>query len=194
MDLSSPFPLWLLRMHRYGAVALVVLVLLQKEVVRAMAAAFPGLAARRRLGYGALAALHRRAGYAALVALAVMDGAGFVAGSAHSAFPGFRTFSYFFAAPFALWLLCIWLTAATGWLRAHAFLSNMLLKGCIATPLSRLGGAALQRLGWPTAAGYYVGIFGVACAIGLWQAADCVDAAREVVRDRGVWTRQKKAE
>ena len=63
-----------------------------------------------------------------------------------------------------------------------AFLGNMLLKGCIATPLSRVGGAFLQRRGWALAPGYYQGIFGVAAVIGVWQLADIVVLARTRAR------------
>ena len=160
MTLSQPMPAWMLKAHSYGALALVLLVLSQKEVVRRMASDYAGFARA-----------HRVLGYATLAALATMDAAGY----ALCAFSTFEHFAYFavaFAAPFALWLVGIWYTARTRRWRAHAFLSNMLLKGCIATPLSRLGGAALQRRGWPLAQGYYEGIFGVALIVGLWQAAD----------------------
>lgn len=167
MDVTGPFPVWMLRAHGGGACLLVLLTLLQKESVRRMAADAEGATA-----------LHRRVGYCCLAALAVMDGAGYALGSGYSKFEGFGTFVKFFAAPFALWLVGIWLSAAAGWLRTHALLGNMLLKGCIATPLSRLGGATMQRLGWSTAAGYYQGIFGVACVIGVWQLADLAEFAR----------------
>ncbi len=173
MALRAPFPPLLLAAHSVGAVVLMALTLFQKEVVRAMA--------RDLAGY---VALHRRIGYAALAALAVMDAAGYAAGSAYSAFPGFSTFAKGFALPFAIWLVGIWATAWAGWLRSHALLGNMLVKGCIATPLSRIGGACLQRMGWPMAAGYYQGIGAVACVIGVWQAADCLAFARKELERR----------
>ena len=115
--------------------------------------------------------VHRRLGYCILLACAIMDGAGYYMGR-YSAFPHFETFSVWFALPFAVWLILIPLTAKLKLLHTHRLLSNMLVKGCIATPLSRVGGAHLQRMGWETASGYYVGIFGVAMVIGVWQLID----------------------
>lgn len=168
MNLTAPFPPWMLAAHSIGACVLVALTLVQK-----------GMAAQWLVEVPAAALRHRRLGYMILVALAVMDSAGYAMGSGYSAFPGFATFAKFFAAPFALWLVGIWLTARAGWLHAHALLGNMLLKGCIATPLSRLGGAALQRCGWSTAAGYYQGIGAVTCVIGAWQLGDLVAFVRD---------------
>ena len=73
-----------------------------------------------------------------------MDAAGYAMGR-FSSFSHFDTFSVLFALPFAVWLVGIWLTATRGWLQTHRLLSNMLLKGCIATPLARAGGALPQQ-------------------------------------------------
>ena len=45
----------------------------------------------------------------------------------------------------------------------------MVLKSCIAVPLSRVMGAYLQRSGWGEASGYYTGILATTVLIGLWQ-------------------------
>lgn len=172
MTLMSPMPQWLVVAHSRGAIALCFLVFLQKELVRGMA---QNLVAFR--------AAHTYVGYLTLLALFIMDAAGYLL-SAFSAFERFQLFAVFFALPFALWLVGLYATARAGWWRAHAFLANMLLKGCIATPLSRLGGAALQRRGWDRASGYYQGIFGVALIIALWQAADCLSLWRELRLER----------
>ena len=154
MDLVAPLPLPLLHAHSCGAIVLVLLTLLQKETVPGMLRA-PTKDGSRPLGLATSGArLHRRLGYGCLTALAVMDAAGYAMGR-YSAFANFDTFSVLFALPFAAWLVAIPLTARCGWMRSHRLASNMLLKGCIATPLSRLGGALLQHRGWPTAAGYY---------------------------------------
>ena len=100
-----------------------------------------------------------------------MDTAGYLM-CKNSTFEHFQAFAVLFALPFAVWFVGIWLSARLGWWRAHGFLANMLLKGCIATPLSRVGGAALQRRGWDYAPGYYQGIFGVAAVIAVWQLVD----------------------
>ena len=73
-----------------------------------------------------------------------MDAAGYAMGR-FSSFAHFDTFSVLFALPFAIWLVSIWVTAKAKWLQTHRLLSNMLLKGCIATPLARAGGALLQH-------------------------------------------------
>jgi hypothetical protein len=192
MDLKEPFPRWMLAAHAVGACVLVVLTIIQKEVVgwmadivKAKAESYRGASAEllkvlRSPEYATgLLRLHRRLGYAILACLAVMDGAGYKLGSEYSAFPGFATFAKFFAAPFALWLVGIWATAKLGWLQVHRLLANMLLKGCIATPLSRIGGAILQRSGWSTADGYYKGIGGVAAIIAVWQTYELALFARD---------------
>lgn len=168
MSLSSPMPSWMLAAHGRGAIALVGLVLLQKEIVRCMAS-----------DYASFASAHRAVGYLTLTALLVMDAAGYSLCS-FSTFAHFRYFAIAFALPFAVWLVGIWATARAGYWRAHAFLANMLLKGSIATPLSRLGGAALQKRGMDLAPGYYTGIFGVALVILVWQVVDFVVLARQL--------------
>jgi len=180
MDLKAALPPVMLHAHSIGALSMVCMILVQKELVRSRL--YNTL--RSPVQYASSMLVHRRLGYAILVACLVMDAAGYAMGH-FSAFPSFEVFSAWFALPFAAWLVAIPLTARAGWLRSHRLASNMLLKGCIATPLSRLGGAGLQRLGWATASGYYVGIFGVACAIGLWQVADVVGFVREVRALRG---------
>ena len=114
-----------------------------------------------------------------------MDAAGYAMGR-FSSFAHFDTFSVLFAAPFALWLVGIWLTATSGWLRTHRLLSNMLLKGCIATPLARAGGALLQqfRPDLGIAFGYYGGIGAVTVLIGVWQVFELAAFAREGARAR----------
>jgi uncharacterized membrane protein len=171
MKLLQPFPRWALTAHGLGAVALLAMTLAQKEVVRLMSQ-----------DHARYVGVHRRLGYAALAALLIMDMAGYYMGR-FSAFPHFSTFSIGFAMPFAVWLVGIWWSASARWLRLHAFLSNMLLKGCIATPLSRLGGALLQSAGWDQARGYYQGIFGVAAVIVVWQAVDIASFAHEIKHD-----------
>lgn len=178
MTLSSPMPKWMLLAHGRGALALCTLVFLQKEVVRRMA---ENLRKYR--------SIHVNLGYLTLACLFIMDAAGYWM-CGFSTFENFQLFAIFFAMPFALWLVGIYASARAGWWRSHAFLSNMLLKGCIATPLSRLGGAALQQRGYELAPGYYQGIFGVAFVIGVWQLADSVSLARELRPQATVTVRQ----
>jgi hypothetical protein len=119
-------PTWLLALHSRSALALVVLVILQKELlVRSMRAS-----------------MHQWIGYAILVACILMDGAGYAMGR-FSAFPNFDLFSVLFALPFAAWIIAIPLTARWRWLRAHRFASNMLVKGCIVRHRDRARASSL---------------------------------------------------
>ena len=45
----------------------------------------------------------------------------------------------------------------------------MVIKGCIAVPMSRVSGAILQREGWGEAEGYYMGILCTSIVIGIWE-------------------------
>ena len=165
MTLSSPIPHWMLLAHGRGSLLLCALVFAQKELVRWM-----GSSSAAVMSY---ARAHRAVGYATLATLYVFIHAGYLM-CGHSTFDAFNVFAILFALPFVVWLVGIWATARLGMWGLHAFLANMLLKGCIATPLSRVGGALLQRHGWELARGYYQGIFGVAALIGVWQVADTV--------------------
>lgn len=170
MTLSSPIPYWMLVAHGRGSLLLCALVLMQKEVVRWMA---------RSGGASVLsyARVHRAIGYTTLMTLVIFIYSGYSM-CAHSTFEDFDIFAILFVMPFVVWLVGIWLTARAHMWKAHAFLANMLLKGCIATPLSRVGGAFLQRHGWPLSSGYYQGIFGVAAVVGVWQLSDLVAFVR----------------
>ena len=174
MSLSAPMPQWMLTAHGRGALMLCGLVFAQKEIVRLMAS-----------DYTSYVQTQRWIGFATLGTLFVFNTSGYLM-CAYSTFANFEIFAVLFALPFACWLVGIYATARLGYWRAHAFLSNMLLKGCIATPLSRVGGAMLQRRGWDLASGYYQGIFGVALVIAVWQAVDFVNLLREPVSVRRV--------
>ena len=54
----------------------------------------------------------------------------------------------------------------------HRYFGNMLLKGCIATPLARIAGSILQGQGFENSNGYYVGIGSVTIIISIWQIID----------------------
>ena len=166
MTLQSPFPPWLLALHSMAALLLFMAMIVQKEVVRMMSCTAGS-------DSGGWQRAHRRVGYFGLLLVLLMDLAGFIcAVGPYSSFAGFQTFAYFFAAPFALFLIGVCCTASPKRIELHAFMGNALLKGSVATPFSRIGGAVLQRSGWAPAAGYYQGIFAVVCVFGLWQLAD----------------------
>jgi len=100
-----------------------------------------------------------------------MNTGGYLMGS-YSLLDKFTTFSFFFALPWWLWIIGIYFTARVKYLRWHRLLSNMLLKGCLAVPCSRLTGAMFQYFGWEESAGYYQGIATAAFIIALWQIGD----------------------
>jgi nitroreductase len=181
MTLSTrePMPTLLLATHSFAALGLVIATLAQKEGVAAAARSETPLAKWRPR--------HRALGYAILVMLFFMDAAGYAMGR-FSSFAHFDTFSVLFALPFAIWLVSIWVTAKAKWLQTHRLLSNMLLKGCIATPLARAGGALLQqfRPDLGIAFGYYGGIGAVTVLIGVWQMVELAAFAREGARARPV--------
>jgi hypothetical protein len=89
----------------------------------------------------------------------------------HSSFDGFNIFIFIFAAPFTIFGLGLYFTAKRGeYIRYHRLFGNMLLKGCIGTPLARYGGSILQNMfGYTNERGYYVGIGLVTLLFGVWQ-------------------------
>jgi hypothetical protein len=97
-----------------------------------------------------------------------------------SSWPNFTTFNWFFFAPWVFMFVGIYGCASSKLLCYHRFFGNMLLKGCIATPLARLAGAALQRQGWEDASGYYNGIGMVTMVISVWQITDAVALCSEI--------------
>ena len=173
---GDALPEWKLSAHSGAAMGLLACCLFLKETVARMA--------RGGKAYAALVGTHRWVGRAALALVAVMDGAGLLMGP-HSALDHFEVFIVFFAAPFAVFGALLYATASPRWIEYHRLFANMMVKGCIGTPLARWGGAALQRLGWADGAGYYQGIFGVAALLGAWQLVEVAQFVR-AQRSRGV--------
>ena len=174
------FPHTCLSGHAIAASTLFLLVFLQKETVRRLARAPARDAGRRgkdqwQAEVQLMRVVHKWAGMACLALLLAMDCLGFYVGR-HSAWGGFTLFNFAFFAPWVIMFLGIYGTARSPRLiRWHRFFGNMLLKSCIATPLARLAGAALQHRGWTDEMGYYQGIGGVTLGISVWQVADLVD-------------------
>lgn len=110
--------------------------------------------------------------------MAGMDAAGLLMGP-YPTLPHFRTFIWFFAAPWAAWLVLLYLTASPARIFYHRLLANTTVKGCLAVPLSRLGGSLLQHAGWPESDGYYIGIGAATLGVGLWVVADILLMLRE---------------
>lgn len=86
--------------------------------------------------------LHKYVGFAVLISAFSMAAAGFYLGY-FSNLDYFETFSYFFALPWFIWFFSIYITIKMKKFGLHRILSNSLVKGCIAVPLTRLLGAFL---------------------------------------------------
>lgn len=163
MTLKEPFPPLLLTVHSVGGAALLVGCMVQKELVRQMAEG-------RMTPY---ASLHGWVGMFCMACMIAMFVAGFAMGP-YSSWDHFELFSFFFAAPWAVWTVTIFVTARMGQFHWHRLFANQCLKGCITVPAARLMGALVQKyapqLG--EANGYYVGIGAVTALIGLWEMVD----------------------
>ena len=187
MEITSPFPESQLITHGVAAVLLFVLIVIQKESVRAMRGAplrCPNIFSWVGASSDAAMRWHRRIGRCCCVLMVVLAAPGFLL-CRHSSWEHFETFSYFFAAPWLCWAAAIYLTATPRLIHTHRFVGNMALKGCIAVPLSRIAGAALQERGWGEERGYYVGIGGVSAVVLLWLVYDNVREALKGSGDKG---------
>lgn len=193
VPLRSPFSQLLLRLHFWSAVAMIPLVIIQKHLT-------PAMAFRTQQAGGALDdaasnthnararwlrdAIHPALGGTILMCMILMAAAGFfLRGS--PAFAGFSPTMILFVAP---WVIFIpGLALSPGLLdmkRLHAVLGNCVFKACVAVPLARVFGVALQRILLAQEAratdpdvsvlgrGYYLGIAASAVVIGVWAAAD----------------------
>lgn len=96
-----------------------------------------------------------------------MDIGGYAMGQ-NSKLRNFSTFALYFASPWIIWVILVYFTAIKCKFAFHKYIGNMMLKGCIAVPMARVSGAFLQRYGWKTAEGYYVGILGSSILVGIW--------------------------
>jgi len=171
MSLSTPFPTWLISTHSISGVFLYTLVIFNKFFVTKMANG----------QYQKYVFLHRWVGRLCLLLLLSMDFAGFFMGP-YSIFQSFKIFSYFFAAPWIIFCIGIYFTATISTvkqLKLHRLFGNMLLKACLATPFARLAGSYLQKKGWDEEIGYYTGIGGVSCLVGIWQCYELFQFLRD---------------
>lgn len=169
---DRPLNHWLLQGHAVAAVALVALVVAQKELVRRIAL-FP---ASVREPWRT----HRKLGYITLATMLAMNLCGYLMGPS-SSFENFSSFVVLFAAPWVCFAALIVLSGrgsrqsfgASSWIAEHRLVGNMLLKAALSTPISRLGGSILQRhTSWSLEVGYYIGIFGVTVVVAAWQVAE----------------------
>jgi hypothetical protein len=169
MSLRAPFPDWLLSMHTHAVIALLCGVFAQKHLIRVAADSFSRAEGRQAL------LVHSYLGYAVVVLIMAMDIAGFMMAPC-SALDSFNVFIYAFAAPWPLIVGVLVFAARTRRHELHALAGNALVKACFAVPLSRLLGAALQRVVASSllseSAAYYTGIACATALVSAWQIAD----------------------
>ena len=125
--------------------------------------------------------MHAMIGFFIVLLSLFMAVAGFLLGF-HSALPGFLSFSVLFASPWIVWSISVFQTASARRIFLHQYLGNMMLKGCLAVPLSRVVGAVLQSQRWGEAEGYYQGIIFASIVIGTWQILDTIAFFRDDAR------------
>ena len=87
----------------------------------------------------------------------------------YSALTSFDVVIAFVATPWPIICLGVLFSAYESRWQLHRLFANTLLKACIAVPLSRVGGAVLQRSGWETSSGYYTAIIASTLLISIWQ-------------------------
>jgi hypothetical protein len=142
--LVDELPVFLHRGHSIAAVLLCFTMVYQKQTVLTMYKSLRLGGQASGSSYSNHLFWHRWVGRLGLVLVVVMDLCGLFMGPL-SSWPSFETFNYFFFAPWVFMIIGIYGCASSKLLCYHRFFGNMLLKGCIATPLARLAGAALQK-------------------------------------------------
>lgn len=160
MTATSLFSHDLLAIHLWSGIGLCFLVLFQKYIVSLMSSS-----------YKYYKDIHCALGFFILLLSLQMSIAGFFLGF-KSALPNFLAFSVLFAAPWVIWAVTVWWSASAARIHTHRLLGNMMVKGCLAVPLSRVSGAYLQKYQGEVD-GYYTGIIFASTVVGVWQVFDC---------------------
>jgi len=151
--------------HAFFAIGIFMIVLFQKFTVSKMAKYIDGTF------YNAFLEYHVYCGKFCLFCVLIMDFCGLFLGR-YSTWENFQTFNLFFFAPWIFMVIGIYGYAKQKTIHLHRYFGNMLLKGCIATPLARIAGSILQGQGFENSNGYYVGIGSVTIIISIWQIID----------------------
>jgi hypothetical protein len=167
MSVKHDLPEWKLILHSFCAMGLLFICIFQKENIKWMS--------RSANQYIKWINIHRWVGRFSLVLILGMDIGGLLMGT-ESTLEKFQIFVIFFAAPFFCFGLGLYLTAKPSLLEYHRIFANMLVKGCIGTPLARLGGSLFQRIGYfNLSSGYYCGIGFVTLILGSWQVVELIE-------------------
>jgi len=154
--------------HYLAAISLFTLIIFQKYTV-----------IKLTQNYATWKATHKWVGTSVLLLVFGMDMGGYLMGF-YSSMHNFTLFNFFFALPWVIWIVGIYFTASIKNVQWHKFMSNMLLKGCLAVPCSRLTGATLQKWGWEESAGYYKGIGAASVVVTMWQFYDIYHLYRDM--------------
>lgn len=162
MTLKEAFPQHLLSIHSFAGAMLLVGCLLQKQLVVWMVD-----------NYSTWALVHRINGAICIISMLCMAGGGFFMGP-YSTWERFEIFSFFFALPWLIWVVLIYMSVQLEQYQWHRLFGNQCLKGCITVPLARLCGAWVQANfpQWGEANGYYIGIGFVVLLVGIWEMLD----------------------
>ena len=167
------------RSHALAAMSLFFVCIYQKHNVQLMASLAKRASATK--DYRMQLQEHRFYGKVGLLLVLAMDLCGLLMGP-FSSWEKFTTFNFFFFAPWLFMVGGIYGCATSKLIKWHRYFGNMLLKGCIATPIARIMGSLLQQLkmlygfnGWDDSHGFYYGIGAVTLIISLWQGKDTLD-------------------
>lgn len=161
MTVSSPFSPLFMRIHYWGGVLLVPLVVLQKHLTLRMSNKIKSLQK-----------VHKFLGYIVTALVCFMAFGGYSLRK-HSTFAGFEFAMILFVAPWVAFLLIVPTSAYFRWGLVHVVSGDALFKACVAVPFARCLGVVLQRY-LPLSDGYYIGIASSALLIGIWAVVDLI--------------------
>ena len=168
MKINEMFPSIYINLHSIFAILSVILIMIQKELIRR------NYLKDKIIKYLSFWTLHYYLGYIIITCVLIFDFNGFFM-RIYSDWDDFDYFSYFFFAPWIIMIMGIYFTAKLQLWKYHRLFGNMLLKGCIATPIARFAGSVLQNnsmfnfLELNDEYSYYYGIGFITIIVGLWQ-------------------------
>ena len=167
MPLRAVFPEWFLSLHRWGAIMIIPLCVLQTEIVGRMDdRQEDGTSSSRQRARDA----HTVVGYSLLGCVSLMAVGGVMLRDSS----GFTHFPLFIVAVVSPWvglLAVLPLSVYKNKPLLHASAGSVMFKSCVAVPLARVLGVALQTR-MNTERGYYLGILASSIITTVWAATD----------------------
>jgi hypothetical protein len=163
MPLRSAFPEWFLSMHRWAAVLIIPLCVAQTEIVGLMDDRKEGDVSSRKRARDA----HAVVGYSLLGCVGLMAVGGVMLRDS-SQFSHFPLFVGAVVSPWIGMLSILPLSAFKNLPLVHASAGSVMFKSCIAVPLARVLGVALQSYLGDAERGYYYGILGSTVVTTVW--------------------------